>query len=58
MNRGFIEKVIDTTENPHKTYYIPHHCVKKNSITTLFMTAAVDSPVTNCLLINWTTLPQ
>ena len=34
MNRGFIEKVTDTTENPHKTHYIPHHCVKKNSITT------------------------
>ena len=34
MKRGFIEKVTNTTDNLHTTHYIPHHCVKKNSVTT------------------------
>lgn len=33
LKRGFIEQV-DTSKKPHKEHYIPHHCVKKNSITT------------------------
>jgi len=33
LNRGFIEKVY-TSEQPGLTHFIPHHCVKKNSVTT------------------------
>ena len=33
LNRGFIERVY-TPEQPGLTHFIPHHCVKKNSITT------------------------
>ena len=35
VKRGFIEKVVDPPDHPSKTHYIPHHCVKKNSATTL-----------------------
>ena len=34
LNRGFIERVY-TPKKPGLTHFIPHHCVKKNSITTL-----------------------
>ena len=34
LKRGIIEKVPTITDNPNTTHYIPHHCVKKNSITT------------------------
>ena len=33
LSRGFIERVY-TPEKPGLTHFIPHHCVKKNSITT------------------------
>ena len=34
VTRGFIEKVQNTLDSTGKTHYIPHHCVKKNSMTT------------------------
>ena len=33
LNRGFIERVY-TPKIPGLTHFIPHHCIKKNSITT------------------------
>ena len=34
IEREFIELVPNTADIPSKTHYIPHHCVKKNSVTT------------------------
>jgi len=32
--KGFIEKVHDSSDQPNRTHYIPHHCVQKESATT------------------------